>query len=148
MTLKRTLRVVMLLNAKKPEKQRHVLLFSTDGDLSGLQIIAHYGSRFAIEFLFRDAKQYLGFEDCQARNQKALDFHFNASLSALNLAKAEALRDHKPGQPFVFSMQSQKCLSFNEHLLDRFISRFDLDRTWIKSHPAYQELRVYGAIAS
>lgn len=147
-SLKRVIRVVMLLNAKQWDKQRHVLLFSTDLTLSGLDIIQLYSSRFAIEFLFRDAKQYLGFEDCQARNQKALDFHFNTSLSALNLAKAEALKDHPAGLPFTFSMQSQKCLAFNEHLLDRFISRFGLDRTWIKCHPAYQELRVYGAIAS
>jgi len=101
-----------------------------------------------IEFLFRDAKQHLGFEDCQARNEKALDFHFNVSLSALNLAKAEALRDHTAGQTFVFSMQSQKCLAFNEHLMDCFISRFELNRTLIKSHPAFNELRKYGAIAS
>lgn len=147
-SLKRTIRVVMLLNAKHPNKQSHVLLFSTDVNLSGLQIIAHYGSRFAIEFLFRDAKQHLGFEDCQARNQKALNFHFNLSLSALNLAKADALHAHESKQPFVFSMQSQKCLAFNEHLLDCFISKFDLDRTLIKSHPAYPELRKYGAIAS
>ena len=147
-TLKRAIRVVMLLNAKKPDKHSHVLLFTTDVALSGLEIIQLYSSRFAIEFLFRDAKQYLGFEDCQARNQQALDFHFNASLSALNLAKAEALQGHPAGLPFTFSMQSQKVLAFNEHLLDRFISRFDLDRTSIKSHPAYPELRHYGAIAS
>ena len=147
-SLKRVIRVVMLLNAKKPDKQSHVLLFSTDIELTGPEIIALYGSRFAIEFLFRDAKQYLGFEDCQARNQTALDFHFQASLSALNLAKADALRDHEAGQPFVFSMQTQNRLSFNEHLMDRFISRFGLDRTLIKSHPAYPDLRKYGAIAS
>ena len=147
-TLKRTIRVVMLRNAKNPVKQSHVLLFSTDEALSGLQIIAYYGSRFAIEFLFRDAKQHLGFEDCQARNEKALDFHFNVSLSALNLAKANALRDYTPGETFVFSMQSQKCLAFNEHLMNCFISKFGLDRTLIKSHPAYLEFRKYGAIAS
>jgi len=147
-SLKRIIRVVMLLNAKNLDKQSHMLLFSTDEELSGLEIIRHYSSRFAIEFLFRDAKQYLGFEDCQARNPKALDFHFNTSLSALNLAKSHALKDHEPDLPFTFSMQSQKRLSFNEHLLDRFISKFGLYRTLIKSHPAYPDLRKYGAIAS
>jgi len=147
-SLKRVIRVVLLLNTRKPEKQSHILLFATDVALSGYEIIELYSSRFAIEFLFRDAKQYLGFADCQARNQKALDFHFNVSLSALNLAKAEALQNHPEGQSFTFSMQTQKCLAFNEHLLERFISKFDLDRTLIKSHPAYSELRRYGAIAS
>lgn len=147
-TLKRVIRVVMLLNAKKPDKQSHVLLFSTDLDLSAEKLIGHYGARFGIEFLFRDAKQHLGFKDCQARNEKALDFHFNVSLSALNLVKADALQEHPSGQPFVFSMYSQKCRAYNEHLIDRVISKFDLDRTLIKSHPAYPELREYGVIAS
>lgn len=70
------------------------------------------------------------------------------SLSALNLAKADALQDHESKQPFVFSMQSQKYLAFNEHLLDCFISKFDIDRTLIQSYPAYPEFRKYRAIAS
>lgn len=147
-SLKRTIRVVLLQSLKKPEKPTHVLLFSTDLNLEAEQIICSYGSRFAIEFLFRDAKQHLGLEDSQARNQKALDFHFNACFSALNLAKSEALKAYDSQRPFVFSMQSQKCLSFNEHLLERFIAKFGLDPTCIKSQQAYQELRVYGAIAS
>ncbi|MDZ4057919.1 MAG: hypothetical protein U1D69_13360 [Polynucleobacter sp.] len=102
--LKRTLRVVLLLNAKQREKQSHILLFSTDLTLAGSEIIQYYGALFGIEFLFRDAKQHLGFKDCQARNQKALDFHFNLSLSVLNIAKAEALKSVEPGQPFVFSL--------------------------------------------
>ena len=106
-SLKREIWVVMLLNAKKPDKHSHVLLFTTDLELSGLEIIQLYPSRFAIEFLFRDVRQYLSFEDCQARNQQALDFHFNVSLSALNLAKAKALQDHLAGLPLTFSMQSQ-----------------------------------------
>jgi hypothetical protein len=147
-TLKRKIRGVILLNMKKPEKPTHIVLFSTDLNLSALQIIAYYSSRYQIEFLFRDAKQYLGLQDCQARNQKALDFHFNTCFTTLNLAKSQAITLHNPSKTFVFSLQSQKCLSFNEHLLDRFISRFDLNQTLIKSHPAYQELLVYGAIAS
>ena len=41
-------------------------------------------------FLFRDAKQFTGLTDCQARSQAKLNFHFNASLSAVTLAKLEA----------------------------------------------------------
>lgn len=147
-SLKRPIQVVLLQSLKKPEKPTHVLLFSTDLNLSAERIIDYYGSRFAIEFLFRDAKQHLGLEDCQARNQTALDFHFNACFSALNLAKSEALKAYDAERPFVFSMQSQKCLSFNEHLLDRFISKFGLDQTCIKSQQAYHDLLFYGAIAS
>ncbi len=39
------------------------------------------------EFIFRDAKQFTGLCDCQSRQQQSLDFHFNASLAALNIAK-------------------------------------------------------------
>ncbi len=147
-SLKRRLRVVLLLNAKQVEKQSHVLLFSTDLSLSGGEIVGYYGARFGIEFLFRDAKQHLGFNDCQARNQKALDFHFNLSLSALNFAKAEALSHMGPGPDFVFSMYSHKCRAFNESLMERVFSRFGLDPTLLKQHPAYPELREFGVIAS
>jgi hypothetical protein len=147
-SLKRTVRVVLLLNAKQLQKQSHVLLFSTDLTLSCAEIIGYYGARFGIEFLFRDAKQHLGFKDCQARNQKALDFHFNLSLSALNFAKAEALSEVELGQPLIFSMYSHKCRAFNERLMDRVFSKFGLDPTLIKRHPAYPELREYGVIAS
>jgi hypothetical protein len=44
----------------------------------------------SIAFLFRDAKQFTGLTDCQARSQAKLDFHFNASLPAVTLAKLEA----------------------------------------------------------
>ena len=41
--------------------------------------------RFQIEFLFRDAKQFMGLNHCQTRDQHKLDFHFNVSLAAVNL---------------------------------------------------------------
>jgi len=49
--------------------------------------VKYYQLRFQIEFLFRDAKQFAGLNHCQARNQHKLDFHFNMSLAAVNLAK-------------------------------------------------------------
>jgi hypothetical protein len=63
-----------------------------------------YRLRFQIEFIFRDAKQFTGLSDCQARDAKKLDFHFNASFTALNLAKLDAHRQHSGQQPFVFSI--------------------------------------------
>ncbi|MEN9502304.1 MAG: hypothetical protein RI964_1589, partial [Pseudomonadota bacterium] len=36
-----------------------------------------------MELLFRDAKQHTGLCDCQATRKEKLDFHFNASLTAL-----------------------------------------------------------------
>jgi hypothetical protein len=48
----------------------------------------------------------------------------------------------------VFSMASVKRYALNDHLLDLFISRLDLEPTLIKSHPNYQSLRSYGTIAA
>ncbi|MEH2084075.1 MAG: hypothetical protein V7K89_30125 [Nostoc sp.] len=53
---------------------------------------------------------------------KSLNFHFNASFTALNLAKLDAHRQHSGEKPFVFSMASLKRRALNDHLLDTFIS--------------------------
>ena len=112
------------------------------------QINRFVGCDCHIEFLFRDSKQFTGLSDCQARAKAALDFHFNASLATLNLARAEELRAQTDNSPKVFSMASWKQRQFNERLLDVFIAKFALDPTWVKNHPDYEELRTYGAIAA
>jgi hypothetical protein len=47
------------------------------------------------EFIFRDAKQFTGMCDCQARSAEKLDFHVNASLMALNLARVDWHQRHQ-----------------------------------------------------
>ena len=101
-----------------------------------------------IEFLFRDSKQFTGLSDCQARAEAALDFHFNAALATLNLARTEQLLKQTGESPQVFSMASWKQRQFNERLLDVFIEKFALEPSWVKNHPSYDELRAYGAIAA
>jgi len=101
-----------------------------------------------IEFIFRDAKQFTGLTDCQARSSQKLDFHFNASLTALNMAKWEQYQQRDIWEPFVFSMASYKRRKLNQHLLERFIHNLELDETSIKRHPNYQTLCDYGLIAS
>lgn len=82
--LDRVLRVVLLLNTKT---NKYVLLACTDAQLEACLITKYYQLRFQIEFIFRDAKQFMGLNDCQARNEAKLDFHFNSSLSAVNIAR-------------------------------------------------------------
>jgi DDE superfamily endonuclease len=147
-SLKCKLRVVVLVNRKDPHKPRSIVLASTALELNGRKLVEFYVARFQIEFLFRDSKQFTGLADCQARAQTALDFHFNAALAILNLARAEELRARTDHPPQVFSMASWKQRQFNERLLDVFIGRFALDPTWVKNHPCYEELRTYGAIAA
>jgi len=147
-SLKRKLRVVVLVNRKDPHKPRYIVLASTDLELDGHKLVEFYVARFQIEFLFRDSKQFTGLADCQARAEAALAFHFNAALATLNLARVEELRVQTDQSPHVFSMASWKQRQFNERLLDLFIERFALDPTWVKNHPSYAEVRTYGAIAA
>lgn len=145
--LKRNIRLVYVLNLRNKKKPGYALLFSTDPELDAETIYRYYKARFQIEFIFRDAKQFTGLNDCQARRQESLDFHFNASLTALNLAKVDAYFsfDYDPDTPF--SMATQKMVYFNEHLLEKVFSILDLDLSLIKCKPEFEALRTYGAIA-
>ncbi|WP_416673821.1 transposase [Egbenema bharatensis] len=149
-SLKRTLRLALLVDTRKASKTGMVLLFSTDTNLHAKQIFTYYKARFQIEFIFRDAKQFTGLSAAQTRHPKRLDFHFNASLSALNLAKYDAQTRHPQdnADPVPFSMASYKRMAFNDHLLECFIRQLELDPTSIKSHPNYQNLRSHGIIAA
>src|SRR6516164_2976116 len=147
-TLKRRLRVVVLVKQKDPAKPRYILLASTDLALDGHKLVALYGARFQIAFAFRDSKQFTGLTDGQARDAAALDFHFNAALATLNLVRAEELLASTAQAPQVFSMASWKQRQFNERLLDVFIEKLALDPSWVKNHPCYDDLRAYGAIAA
>jgi hypothetical protein len=105
-SLKRKIRIVYLVDQRNPDKQRVALLFSTDTTLAPLRLYEYYKSRFQIEFIFRDAKQFTGLCDCQSRQQQSLDFHFNASLAALNIAKLQQqsqLDTSENSQPQSFS---------------------------------------------
>jgi hypothetical protein len=149
-SLKRQIRIAAVVDTRKAGKTGVALLFSTDIELDAERILDYYKARFQIEFIFRDAKQFTGLCDAQTRQAQSLDFHFNAALSALNLAKYEdQLRSNHDNQKpslSTFSMASYKRVAFNDHLLERFISMLELNPTLIKSHPNYQNLRFYGII--
>lgn len=147
-SLKRQLRLVVLVNRKEATKPRYIVLASTDLALDGHKLVELDVARFQIEVLFRDSKQFTGLTDCQSRAESVLDFHFNAALATLNLARAEELRAQPTLKPHVFSMASWKQRHFNERLLDVFIDNLALDPMWVKNHPSYEELSTYGAIAA
>ena len=145
--LKRNIRLVYVLNLRNKKKPGYALLFSTDTELDAKTIYRYYKARFQIEFIFRDAKQFTGLNDCQARRQESLDFHFNAALAALNLAKVDAYLSFNYDLDTPFSMASQKMVYFNEHLLEKVFSILDLDLSLIKCNPDFEALRTYGTIA-
>jgi hypothetical protein len=136
------LRVVLVVDTKH---NRRAVLFSTDVDLDALTLYRYYKARFQIEFLFRDAKQFTGLCDCQARSHAKLDFHFNASLTAVTLAKLEA-RQQNGGVGSSFSMASLKRRAFNQHLIDRICDQFAKGHSLEKSSSAYEDLCNYGSI--
>jgi hypothetical protein len=140
--LKRNLQVVIVVNT---QRNRYAVLFSTDIDLEPLRLYRSYKARFHIEFIFRDAKQFTGLSDCQARSKAKLDFHFNASLSAVNIAKLEE-RQQQGDSEEPISMASLKRRAFNQHLLDRIVEHLAKGQSLEKSSPDYEALCNYGVI--
>jgi len=65
----------------------HVILFSSDLELSYEKIIDFYSLRFQIEFNFRDAKQYWGLEDFMNIKAIPLTNALNLSLFMVNLSQ-------------------------------------------------------------
>jgi hypothetical protein len=144
-SLKRKVRVAALVDAKTG---KYVLLFSTDLSIEPEKIVEYYSARFQIEFLFRDAKQHTGFEHCQSRSKKALDFHFNASLTAVNIAKVEILRKRKPGEKGAISIADLKIAQSNRFWLNRIISKLNLEPDLIINHPNFTALLNFGRLAA
>lgn len=142
--MKQDFRLAYLLDRRDPEQVKYIVLASTDSTLSAEKIVDYYRLRFQIEFLFRDAKQHTGLCHCQARDQQKLDFHFNVSLTALNVARLK----WNEKQRKVFSMASLKRISFNELFMDQLFLQLDLKAELLKMHPAYERLRSFGAIAA
>ena len=140
--LKRHLQVVIVVHT---QRHRYAVLFSTDMALEPLPLYRSYKARFQIEFLFRDAKQFTGLSDCQARSEAKLDFHFNASLSAVNIAKLEA-RQQQGDSEAPISMASLKRRAFNQHLIDRMVEHLAHGYSLEKFSPDYDALCHYGVI--
>ena len=109
------LRVVLVVDT---QHHRRAVLLSPDVDWDALTIYRYDKARFHMEFLFRDAKQFTGLCDSQARSQAKLDFHFNASLTAVTLATLEARQQYGDAMSS-FSMASLKRRAFNQPLIDR-----------------------------
>ena len=146
-SLKCHIRLVYGLNLRNKNKPGYARLFSTDTDLDAETIYRYDQARFQIEFIFRDAKPFTGLNDCQARRQACLDFHFNASLTTLNLAKVEAYASFDYDLETPFSLLTQTMVYFNDHFLQKVFSILDLDLTLINGNPEFEALRNYGAIA-
>lgn len=127
---------------------KYAVYFCEDENLDGRKIYQYYKARFQIEFLIRDGKQHTGLTHCQARSIEKLDFHFNASLTAVNLAKIVQDPTMENQQDKPFSMADVKTLKFNELMLNRFFSIFQIDKELRKNKNKIQEALNFGSIAA
>jgi hypothetical protein len=146
--LKRWCKIVITHTLKKGKISRVTVNFSTDINMQGLKVIEYYKMRYQIEFLFRDGKGHLGLEDTQSRQPEALDYHYNASLTALNVAKATHWYSIEKEKRTTFSIRDIKTLYSNELLLDRLISIYGKDPIIEKNNPKIRELYNLGKIAA
>lgn len=114
--LKRMVRLVLFYPAGGSACK---IYFSTDTDIPAADIVEYYRCRFQIEFCFRNSKQFVGLCDCQSRSIEKLDFHFNASFTALNVAKI-CIHKHYPS----LGIMDLKSLLYNTYIVQRFIGRY------------------------
>lgn len=133
---------VVIVDYLDPDKKKQTrkVYFSTDRTLAGRDIFDLYRTRFQIEFLYRSGKGLTGLTHCQARNEQALDFAFNMSLSSINVMRHFAALygyDH-------LSDASVKMLVHNAFMLDRFISISGNPPKLRKNDTAFKELLFYG----
>lgn len=144
---KRDIKLAIAIFYKNGKELTRKLYFSTDLNQKGIEVVEYYRSRFQIEFLYRDAKQHTGLTDCEARSKEKLDFHFNASLTVVNLVKYDwsSIRSQNP---IPFSMANYKTLYNNTLLLERFICLFAINPNTQKNKKIIQELLDYGKIAA
>ena len=101
--------VIILKTNVKTQQQGHVILFSSDLELSYNQLIDLYSLRFQIEFNFRDAKQFWGLEDFMNISQTAVTNAVNLSFFMVNLSR-RLLRDFRGAHYPQFSLLDLKAL--------------------------------------
>lgn len=134
----RNFRVVLLHNT---QSHRYILVACTDTHLDPQKIIHYYQLRFQIEFLFRDAKQFAGFNHCQARDANKLHFHFNLSLAAINLARLE-MKLH----PDTRSFNDFSRKAYNQRFLRWLFDKLSLKAEFDLNLPVCQQAIAYGLL--
>ena len=90
--------VVILKTNLSTHKQAHIILFSTDLELSYEKLFDYYTLRFQIEFNFRDAKQYWGLDDFMNVKQQTVTNAANLSFFMVNFSSV-LLRRFRESNP-------------------------------------------------
>jgi len=145
--LKRNIRIAYVEHKIKSKIIRKIY-FSTNIERDPEQLLEYYRLRFQMEFLFRDAKQHMGLEHCQARSQNKLDFHFNGSLTAVSVAKVIARYGKERKARSSVSVSDVKTEMQNRNLISRILSIYQIDHKLTKITNAYRILLNFGKIAA
>jgi hypothetical protein len=146
--LNRWIKVAIVQGIKEGQVSSAHIYFSTDTSATAIDIYTNYRLRFQIEYLYRDSKQHLGLTQCQSRNTKALHFHFNASLTTLNLAKIAHWLTIPKETRGAFSIADIKTQYINENLLNQLILIYGKDPIVEINTPAIRALYDLGRIAA
>jgi hypothetical protein len=146
--LKRKLRIAYVVYKHKQGKQTQKVYFSTDVQLPAWQITKYYQARFQEEFLIRDAKQFTGLQDCQARSLQKTEFHWNMALTSVNLTKVTHWLSIPKEERKSFSMSDAKVFYHNQLLIDRFFHILPNGDELRKNNPHITQLYSFGARAA
>jgi len=145
--LKRNIRVVFVEHSLK-QKAIKKIYFSTNIERGAEKLLAYYRLRFQMEYIFRDSKQHMGLEHCQARSKNKLNFHHNASMTAVSLAKVIARNSAEKTSRMSISVADVKTELQNRNLINRILSIYRIDRKLIKINSAYRKLLNFGKVAA
>ena len=124
------------------------MFFTTDIDMDAYDVIRHYRSRYQIEYLYRDSKQFTGLEHCQARDEQKLHSHFNTCLTAVSIGKVLLRNQGENDKTMRLSISDIKTELRNRNMVCRIFSMYGLDQNLIKKQPTYSKLLNFGKIAA
>jgi len=142
--LKKKVKVCVVKNLENKKVKDIKIFFSTKLDEDAINILNIFSHRFQIEFLYRDAKQHTGLNTCQARDVNKLHFHFNSSLTAVNIAKIVHWFSIPKHERRAFSMKNIKVMNHNALLLERFFTMYGINPNIPKNKKNIRELLYYG----
>lgn len=115
----------------KTKKEAHIVLFSTDLELSFDKILKYYSSRFQIEFNFRDAKEFWGLQDFMNVNELPISNAANLSFFMTNFSNIllSDFRTRENNQKLgirdlISGYRSEKYISETLKLVEKFNPNF------------------------
>jgi hypothetical protein len=128
------------------DKEKPEVIICTDTTMKATTMCTYYSLRFQIEFLIRDAKQYTGLEDCQARDERRLYTHFNVAMSAVAVAKAAYFLPIAKEKRGSFSMADIKMKHMNELITNRIFQNLEINLNDEKIIPLYLQCLTLGRL--